>query len=166
MNINKLGSQLKTVMKTILSFLGIYEDWLLERVDVGKLQWSLISCLDYNHFYVFGKSVHQEEYKVLRKGLDAGLSKQQISNLFNCQEALGNIWPLTSIGKFSGVCNGKIQAYFYNDCQDIPDPSGLDPTQKNLLLMDDCLLPQHTIRDNSKFIILFPQDVNNLIHPR
>ena len=32
--------------------------------------------LDYNHLYVFGKSLHQQEYKVLRKGLDAGLSKQ------------------------------------------------------------------------------------------
>ena len=28
--------------------------------------------LDYNHLYVFGKSLHQQEYKVLRKGLDAG----------------------------------------------------------------------------------------------
>ena len=45
--------------------------------------------LDYNHLYVFGMSLHQQEYKVLRKGLDAGLSKQQISNLFNSQEALG-----------------------------------------------------------------------------
>ena len=35
---NMLGGQLKTVGKTILSFLGIYEDWLLERVEVGKLQ--------------------------------------------------------------------------------------------------------------------------------
>ena len=26
--------------------------------------------LDYNHLYVFGKSRHQQEYKVLRKGLD------------------------------------------------------------------------------------------------
>ena len=34
--------------------------------------------LDYNHLYVIGKSLHQQEYKVLRKGLDAGLSKQQI----------------------------------------------------------------------------------------
>ena len=41
--------------------------------------------LDYNHLYVFGKSLHQQEYKVLRKGIDAGLSKQQISNLFNSQ---------------------------------------------------------------------------------
>ena len=30
--------------------------------------------LDYNHLYVFGKILHQQEYKVLRKGLNAGLS--------------------------------------------------------------------------------------------
>ena len=53
--------------------------------------------LDYNHLHVFGKSFHQEEYKVLRKGLDAGLSKQQISNLFNSQEALRNRSPLAAI---------------------------------------------------------------------
>ena len=46
--------------------------------------------LDYNHLYVFGKSLHQQEYNVLRKGFEAGLSKQQISNVFS-QEALGNI---------------------------------------------------------------------------
>ena len=47
--------------------------------------------LDYNHLYVFGKSLHQQEYKVLRKGFEAGLSKKQISNVFNSQEALGDI---------------------------------------------------------------------------
>ena len=66
-------------------------------------------CLDYNHLYVFGKSLHQQEYKVLRNGLEAGLSKQQVSNLFNSQEGLGNISPLTAIEKFSGVRNGKIR---------------------------------------------------------
>ena len=45
--------------------------------------------LDYNHLYVFGKSFHQQEYKVLRKGLEAGLRNQQVSNLFNSQKALG-----------------------------------------------------------------------------
>ena len=76
--------------------------------------------LDYNHLYVFGKSLHQQEYKFLRKGLHAGLSKQQISNLFNSQEALGNTSPLTAIEKFSGVCNGKIRDDFYDDGQYIP----------------------------------------------
>ena len=68
--------------------------------------------LDYNHLYVFGKSLHQQEYKVLRIGLNAGLSKQQISNLFSSQGALrtANLSLLTAIEKFSGVCNGKIQA--------------------------------------------------------
>ena len=80
------------------------------------------------------------EYKVLRKGLDAGLNKQQISNLFNSQEALGNISPLTAIEKFSGVRNGKIRADLYGDCQDIPDPPAFGPTQENLLLLNDCFL--------------------------
>ena len=65
-------------------------------------------------------SLHQQEYKVLRKGLEVGLSKQQISNLFNKQEGLENISPLTAIEKFSGARNGKVRADFYDDCQDIP----------------------------------------------
>ena len=116
------------------------------------------------------------------------MSKQQISNLFNSQEALGNISPLIVIEKFSGARNGKIRADFYDDCQDIPDPSALDPMQKNLLPLDDCFLgkqntrgrhnncdtiyiaqnyfrlPRHKIRENSNFIILFPQDTKNLTH--
>ena len=136
------------------------------------------------------------EYKVLRKGTEAGLSKQQISNLFSSQGALrtANISPLTAIKTFSGTCNGNIRADVYDDCQDIPDPSSLDPTQKNLLLLDDCFLgkqnkdeayytrgkhnncdtiyiaqnyfrqTRHTVRENSNFIIMFPQEVKNLTH--
>ena len=93
---------------------------------------------------------------------------------------------LISIEKYSGVCNGKVQADFYNDCQNIPDPSALDPAQKNFLLLDDCFLgkqnkaeayytrgrhnncdtiyidqsyfrlPRHKIGENSNFIIFFP----------
>ena len=147
--------------------------------------------LDYNNLYVFGKSLHQQEYKVLRKGLQASLSKQQISNVFNSQEVLGNILLLVAIEKYSGVRNGKIRADFYDGCQDIPDPSALNPMQKNLLLLDDCFLgkqkkaeayytrgrhnticiaqnyfrlPRHAIRENSNFIILFPQETKSLTH--
>ena len=94
---------------------------------------------DYNHLYVFGKSLHQQE---LQKGFEAGLSKQQISDVFANQEALhvANISPLIAIDKFSGARNGKMKANFYDDCSNIPDPSALDPMQKNLLLLDDCFL--------------------------
>ena len=34
----------------------------------------------------------------------------------------------------------RYESDFYDDCQNIPEPSALDPTQKNLLLLDDCFL--------------------------
>ena len=37
--------------------------------------------LDYTHLYVFGKSLHQREYQIIRKGLECGLSKQQLTNI-------------------------------------------------------------------------------------
>ena len=79
---------------------------------------------------------------MLQKRFEAGLSKQQISNVFANQEALrvANISPLTAIDTFSGARNGKIKTDFYDDCQNIPDPSALDPMKNNLLLLDDCFL--------------------------
>ena len=77
-----------------------------------------------------------------KKDSNAGLRKQQISNVFANQEALRvtNISPLTAIDTFSGARNRKINADFYDDCQNIPDPSALDHMQKNLLLLGDCFL--------------------------
>ena len=114
--------------------------------------------------------------------------------MFANQEALrvANISPLTAIDTFSGARNGKIKADFYDDCQNISNPSALDPMQKNLLLLGDCFLgkqnktaayytrgrynncdriyiaqnyfrlPLHTVRENLNFIILFPHDVKNI----
>ena len=44
--------------------------------------------LNYNHLYVFGKSVHQIEYQILNKRFTDGLIKNQVSNLFRNQEVL------------------------------------------------------------------------------
>ena len=44
--------------------------------------------LDYNHLYVFGKSLHQQEYQILKRGYEAGLSKSQVANIFHNQEVL------------------------------------------------------------------------------
>ena len=45
--------------------------------------------LYYNHLYVFGKSLHQDEYNVPRKGLDAALNKQQDSKSFQQSRGVG-----------------------------------------------------------------------------
>ena len=86
------------------------------------------------------------------------------------------------------------KAEFYADCNLVPDPSELNCTEKNFLLLDDCFLgsqnkieafytrgrqnncqtmyisqsyfrlPRHSIRGNANFIILLPQDAKNLQH--
>ena len=91
-----------------------------------------------------------------------------------------------------GIVKGNIKSYFFDDCEQIPDPSELNASAKNLLILDDCLLekqnkaesyytrghhnncdtfyisqnyfrlPRQTIRENANFIMLFPQD--NILH--
>lgn len=155
--------------------------------------------LDYDHLYVFGKSLHQREYKILRKGFESGLSKEQISNIFDKQEeVVKRMDPVKLIETYieqGGMVDGKIKVNFYNDCSSqIPDPTELNEREKNLLILDDCLLekqrkaeayytrgrhnncdtfyisqnyfrlPRQTIRENTNLIILFPQDGKNIAH--
>ena len=98
--------------------------------------------LDYSHLYVFGNSLHQQEYQILRKGFQIGLGKEQISNLFINQDVLAKskLTPLKILDEYSGVCRGDIKADFYSDCSLIPDPAELNENEKNLLVLDDCFL--------------------------
>ena len=98
--------------------------------------------LDYNHLYVFGKSLHQKEYQILKKGYEEGLSKHQVANIFVNQEVLTkvNLSPVEVIEEYSGTRKGDIKANFYGDCAMIPDPSELNEDEKNLLILDDCFL--------------------------
>ena len=44
--------------------------------------------VDYESLIVFGKSLHQSEYQIIKSGFEYGLSKEQIANVFQNQEAL------------------------------------------------------------------------------
>ena len=98
--------------------------------------------LDYENLIVFGKSLHQNEYKIIKSGFDHGLSKEQIANLFNNQVSLAQagVNPFDAIEKFTGPRENKITAKFFDDCTEIPDPSELDPCVKHLMVFDDCYL--------------------------
>ena len=97
--------------------------------------------LDYNHLYIFGRSLHQREYTILKKGLDNNLSKEQIANIFRNQDDINS--PVELIQEYidsGGETKGGIVGTFYNDCKLIPDPSELNSEDKNLMVFDDCLL--------------------------
>ena len=103
--------------------------------------------LDYTQLYVFGKSLHQREYQILRKGFENGLSKQQLTNLFQNKNELKDVIddddPIKLIDDYiqhGGVAKGVIKSAFFDDCTQIPDPSELNANVKNLLILDDCLL--------------------------
>ena len=99
--------------------------------------------LDYNHLYVFGRSLHQPEYKILKYGLENGLSKEQLSLIFQEQEMLRksyNPFQIIDVMVEDSKPSNAIKTYFYNDCTNIPDPAELNESMKNLLILDDCLL--------------------------
>lgn len=152
--------------------------------------------LDYNHLYVFGLSLHQMEYQLLQKAFKMSLSKEQIANLFANQSIVKKqgLSPMDILNAYNGVHSGGIKADFFSDCTAIPDPRDLDKREKNLLILDDCILgpqnkaeayytrgrhnncdtfyisqnyfrlPRHSIRENANFFMLFPQDNKNLNH--
>jgi len=147
--------------------------------------------LDYDNLLVFGNSLHQEEYQIIKKGFEKGLGKEQILNLFNNQNLMA---PSEALATYKGELAGGIKAEFYDDCEAIPDPKSLDPKLKNLIVLDDCYLgkqskagafysrgrhnncdslyisqnyfalPRNSVRENSNLIILFPQNSKSVQH--
>ena len=59
--------------------------------------------LDYNNLIVFGKSLHQSEYQIIKSGFENGLSKDQIVNVFKNQELLlqAGVTPLQAIEEYN-----------------------------------------------------------------
>ena len=98
--------------------------------------------LDYDNLIVFGNSLHQSEYQIIKTGFEHGLGKDQIANVFNNQESLleAGISPIQAIQEYTGPKVNNIEANFFTNCELIPDPSELDPKKKNLLVLDDCFL--------------------------
>jgi len=102
--------------------------------------------LDYDTLTVCGRSLHQPEYRIMRRAFAKGLSKNQVNELFKNQHQLDvdKEDPEEFIDSYDGPCKGGIDATFSDSVEDIPDPSEHDPMRKNLLVFDDVMLgPQN-----------------------
>ena len=100
--------------------------------------------LDYDTLFVFGKSLFQPEYKILRTAFAEGLPKEYILRLFNMRNEIQNsqIPPTLLIKEWVSSLNKEsdIKSYFFESATDVPDPRELNSEDKNLMIFDDLLL--------------------------
>jgi hypothetical protein len=88
--------------------------------------------LDYNNLFIFSKSLHQPLYQILIKGLENCLTKQQILQCIINQKF--------EIDKKKIKNENSIKIHYYEDAEDIPDPTEIDPNLKTLIIFDDIML--------------------------
>jgi len=105
--------------------------------------------LDYNNLNVFGKSLFQPEYKILKKAFEVKLLKQAILRIFDSQNEIAdlNVSPLSIVEEMAKNAPDKsdIECNFFENACDVSDPRELSPDKKNLMVFDDLLLErQHT----------------------
>jgi len=102
--------------------------------------------LDYSKLSVFGKSLFQSEYKILRKGFEEQLPKETIMRVFENRNEIQReqISPSVLIDALAKnqLQHSKepIECNFYESADDVPDPTGLSQEHENLMIFDDLLL--------------------------
>ena len=109
--------------------------------------------LDYNKLFVFGKSLFQPEYKIIKKSFEEGLPKQYILNIFAMNEEIVKNEDCDVDDVIHGMAKqipvkSDIKVEYFEEAADVPDPSELDKNDKNLLIFDDLILSkQNKIED-------------------
>jgi len=100
--------------------------------------------LDYDNLYVFGKSLFQPEYRILKKAFEEQLPKEAILRLFDNQNEImsRNLSPINILEEMAKNHTNKsnIDCKFYESASDVPDPRDISPEKKNLIIFDDLLL--------------------------
>ena len=100
--------------------------------------------LDYNNLSVFGKSLFQPEYKILKTAFEEGLPKEYILELFNKRDEIQNshMPPALVVKEWAKSVNNEsnLKCNFFESATDVPDPRELNSEDKNLMIFDDLLL--------------------------
>lgn len=100
--------------------------------------------LDYNKLAVFGKSLFQPEYRILKKAFQGKLPKEAIMRLFDLRDEVMrlDVSPSALVEEMAKYIRDKsdIDCSFYESAEDVPDPRDLCSENKNLMIFDDLLL--------------------------
>ena len=100
--------------------------------------------LDYDNLCVFGKSLFQPEYRILKKAFEEKLPKEYILRLFNMRDEIQNSQapPSVVVQEWAKTIKNKsnVKCHFFEAASDVPDPRDLNYEDKNLMIFDDLLL--------------------------
>ena len=100
--------------------------------------------LDYNKLAVSGKSLFQPEYRILKKAFEEKLPKEAIMQLFDLRDEVMklDVSPSALVEEWAKEIQNKsdIKCSFYESSEDVPDPSEMNSSNKNLMIFDDLLL--------------------------
>ena len=100
--------------------------------------------LDYNNINIFGKSLFQPEYHILKKAFEEKLPKEVINRLFEKQNEITDlgISPISVVEEMAKNIRDKsdIECKFNESAVDVPDHRELSSDKKNPRVFDDLLL--------------------------
>ena len=99
---------------------------------------------DYNNINIFGKSLFQPQYHILKKAFAEKLPKEVIIRLFESQSEITDlgISPISIVEEMATDIKDKsdVECTFYESAEDVPDPRELSSQKKTLMVFDDLLL--------------------------
>ena len=103
------------------------------------------NVLDYNKLFIFGRSLHQPEYQILKIGFENNLPKALIIEILKNNSLINtsNDTPENVILALSEDLDedekGNISCEFYENPTDIMDPKEFNKNDKNLIIFDDIM---------------------------
>ena len=90
--------------------------------------------LEYNNINIFGKSLFQPEYHILKKAFEEKLPKEVIIRLFENQNEITDlrISPISIVEEMAKDIRDKsdVDSKFYQSTEDFPDPRELSSENK------------------------------------
>ena len=101
--------------------------------------------LDYNKLFVFGKSLHQPEYQILKAGFENNLDKPHIIDILSENEEINDLNENPEViaqalsHELDDDEKGNISVTFYENGCDVPDPKEFNKNDKNLIIFDDVM---------------------------
>ena len=100
--------------------------------------------LDYNNINIFGKSLFQPEYHILKRAFEEKLPKEVIIRLFENQNEITHlgISPIAIVEEMAKEIRDKsdVVCNFHQSVEDVPDPRELSSEKRIPMVFHDLLL--------------------------